>query len=692
MDDRRSRVVRRSAAVGTRLGAAGLMAASLAVASVGSPGGQARAGTVGTAGALVGAPAAMAAGATAAGATGGWSGPVGRENTAPVVVTLPTGDNIAVTDSGGRQEASLLPGSPDRQFTEFNLGGDLYIAPEAALHGGNPDLAQFDLTRLAAGQPTAPAQSATGAGSYKLHTLTVNGIDDTGQPDQGDVVIVVNLTDTRLFSMAESFYQGQFKVSVPGGDYALLSFFYDTQLGTVHLVVLPQVSVTADRAVTLDARTATTPITVATPMPANSVEEAVTVDRAATENGNAEYSFIDDTQQPLSWYATPTSPVSEGALHYYVYDRLYSPAGVTPAYSYALEFPTDDAIPANQAYTATPDQLAAQDTSYYAAGQALQTAETRFSFLPWEFFNFRADSDFTRPLQRTEYYTGNPDISWQSQLFMHVDLVTHAIADEFQDSFHNYASGQHTTVSWLAGPLRQGTEYDQQTRFGFACPACREPGKLDFFIWPFGDNDAGHVGFPQSSDTASYTLSSAGNKIASGTGMLLGAFTVPNKAATYVLTYDVARAESWWTQSTSVQTQWTFQSAPGGGSPPPANWACLDGAANCTPLPLLVANYQLPVNPLGQEQPGAVSFGLRIGHFQNSDGAAVTGATAAVSFDGGTTWTDANVTGQAGDYTASYSNPQAAATDGSAAIRITAKDADGGELTQTIRDAYAIAP
>jgi len=75
------------------------------------------------------------------------------ETAAPVVVTLPTGDSIAVTDPGGRQEASLLPGSPDRQFAEFNLGGDLYVVPEAALHGGNPDLAQFDVTRLAAGQP-----------------------------------------------------------------------------------------------------------------------------------------------------------------------------------------------------------------------------------------------------------------------------------------------------------------------------------------------------------------------------------------------------------------------------------------------------------------------------------------------------------------------------------------------------------
>jgi hypothetical protein len=491
--------------------------------------------------------------------------------------------------------------------------------------------------------------------------------------------------------LTEPFFQGQFKVSVPAGDYALLSFFFDAQRKTVRLVVLPQVSVTADSAVTLDARTATTPITVTTPTPANSVEEVLTVDRAATESGNTEFSFLNDAQQSLSWFAAPTSPVSEGALHYYVFDRLYSPAGVTPASAYALEFPTDGVIPADQSYTVTPDQLAAQDTTYYAPGQAQETLETRFSFLPWESFNIRADSEFTRPLQRTEYYTGDPDISWEDQLFAHFDPVTHLVTDQFFDHFHTYEAGQHTTVNWLGGPLAQGTQFDQQGQGGFACPACREPGRLNFSIWPVTDNDAGHVSFPGFSDITSFTLSSAGQQIASGGGMLQGTFAVPNKAATYVLTYDVARAESWWTQSTSVHTQWTFQSAPGVGGPAPPGWTCLDSGNNCTPLPLLTAGYRLPVNLLGQEQPGAVSFGLRIGHFQDSNGAAVTGATAAVSFDGGTTWTDANVTGQAGDYTVSYTNPPAAATDGFTAIRITAQDAAGGELTQTVTNAYAIA-
>lgn len=656
--------------------------------------------------------AARAAASIEAGAPAGASASAlpAATGTAPAVVTLPTGDRIALAAGDGRQEASLLPGSPDRLLTEFELDGDLYVVPEAALKGGGQlGLARFDVTRAATGGAAAggggqgPADRAVPRLSrpYPMQTLTVNGTDDMGQPDQADAVMVVNLTDTRLFSEAESFYHGQFKVSVPRGSYALLSFFYDTERQTVRVVVRPELSVTGNRTVTLDARTATTPISVATPRPADPVEQEVTVDRAATAYGDVEYSFLEDTQQRLSWYAAPTAPATIGALHYYVYDRLSSPPGETPAYSYAAEFPADGAIPVHQAYKVTPDQLATQDTSYYAAGQSQVSLETRFSFLPWESVNFRADSELTRPLRRTEYYTGNPDITWQTSLIGRADLVAHTFADYFQDSYHRYLAGQRTRVSWLAGPLREGTEYyEPAAKDGFACPACREPGALDFYIWPFGDNDAGHVSFLGPDDAASYALDENGRRIATGTGMLQGLFAVDRQAATYRLTYDVTRAEPWWTQSTSVQTQWIFRSAAEAG-PGPAGWTCLDGSADCTPIPLLTARYQLPGGMLGRERPGPTTLGLRVGHFQDSagsgsrppeQGAAVTGVSAAVSFDGGAVWSATRITGRPGHYTVRYANPPASATDGFAAIRISARDAAGGELTQTVLNAYAISP
>ncbi len=609
---------------------------------------------------------------------------------APTVVTLPTGDKIAVSRApDGRQEASLLPGSQHKQFSELQIAGDLYVIPQAAISGSGAsfDPSRFDVTQLAAGGSATP-RPATARPSFVQYTLTVNGIDGAGQPDQGDAVLLVSADDARRFSQIESFYQGQFRASVPAGTYALVSFFYDFQAQVVRAVVLPQMTVTAARTVTLDARTATVPITVRTARPASSVEEEVTVDRAAKAAGDASYSFLASGQQ-LTWYATPTQPVTIGKLHYYVYDRLYSPAGVAPAYEYAVVLPAEGAIPASQAYTVSQGQLATQQATYYSDGQPRPSLETRFSFLPWEFSNFRADSPFTRPLQRTEYYTGGFNIVWQTYWIAYFDLSTFTFSDYYQDSYHLYAPGQRTSATWLAGPLGNGIGHDNSTPFIFGCPACREPGKLDLFIWPAGDNGAGHVGYLDPADKATYKIYENSKRIVSGSGELIGLFPVPARQETYHVVYDITRTQPWWTQSTSSHTDWTFRSAAEKG-PAPKGWACLDGSVKCTPVPLLTASYRLAADLLGQEPPGPASFRLNIGHLQDSAAPAVTSVSAAVSFDGGKTWTAAHIAGRRGIYTASYVNPAASQASGHVAIRISAGDAGGGAFTQTVLSAYAI--
>lgn len=55
-----------------------------------------------------------------------------------------------------------------------------------------------------------------------------------------------------------------------------------------------------------------------------------------------------------------------------------------------------------------------------------------------------------------------------------------------------------------------------------------------------------------------------------------------------------------------------------------------------------------------------------------------------VSFDGGRTWRDATLTGRAGHYTATYTAP----ADHDITLRVTAADAVGGRITETITRAY----
>ena len=57
-----------------------------------------------------------------------------------------------------------------------------------------------------------------------------------------------------------------------------------------------------------------------------------------------------------------------------------------------------------------------------------------------------------------------------------------------------------------------------------------------------------------------------------------------------------------------------------------------------------------------------------------------------MSFDNGTTWHPATVAGFAGHYVALWHNPAA----GSPELRVTATDAAGDAITQTITNAYTI--
>jgi hypothetical protein len=63
-----------------------------------------------------------------------------------------------------------------------------------------------------------------------------------------------------------------------------------------------------------------------------------------------------------------------------------------------------------------------------------------------------------------------------------------------------------------------------------------------------------------------------------------------------------------------------------------------------------------------------------------------------VSFNGGTSWRKATATAEGnGQYAVSFTVPAAASTDGFGAIKISAADAYGGTLSQTIQHAFAVA-
>lgn len=176
------------------------------------------------------------------------------------------------------------------------------------------------------------------------------------------------------------------------------------------------------------------------------------------------------------------------------------------------------------------------------------------------------------------------------------------------------------------------------------------------------------------------TLSQNGTTLATSTGVdaypTLTA-ELPRTNGEFTLSLDQTR--DGWAMPTSarVTTDWTFNSRRTHGSKP----------------------QDLPLNSL-RIQPEALSGGNR-----TETGAATTAVTvraeggprvrsltAEVSFDDGKTWTTAPVTRNAdGTWTATVTNVMGAADPANfATLRITAKDKEGGSVTQTVHSAYEI--
>ena len=76
------------------------------------------------------------------------------------------------------------------------------------------------LPHLAGGRHDGAAQLAP---PYELHTLTLNATTGKGPPLPGADVFVINTDDARLFGTFGAIIDGQWKVSVPTGNYLILT-------------------------------------------------------------------------------------------------------------------------------------------------------------------------------------------------------------------------------------------------------------------------------------------------------------------------------------------------------------------------------------------------------------------------------------------------------------------------------------
>ncbi|HEV3359847.1 MAG TPA: hypothetical protein VG247_23795 [Pseudonocardiaceae bacterium] len=605
----------------------------------------------------------------------------GSTPTAPAGVTL-----TSVSGSTATGYVTTASGPAFAAALRASVGADHANGKPAGSTPLVPGLTHIGL----AGAATPPVATP----HYPLHILQVNTNDLTGKPSDFAFVYLVDGDNVRAFTSFVPIDAGIGKVAVPAGTYTAIVGFDDIDskgnLASTH-TVLQDVTVpsTGNASATVNESAATSQVGVAVPKPANAqflITNYLRLDAAGNGASFAQLNF----GAPPPTYISPTAAPANGTLDYLV-NWIGTSPDPTQNYRYDVAFGSAKGVPANEQDTVTDNQLAivhdhfsADPATKKAPGSLLVGASDP---LLARFGGWSAGGPAPMPGDLTDYLASSVGGDWLASTFGANGLV-------FQGDLATYATGRQYDVDWSHGPIAPNLGRHTGTQF---CIACSAGSTLELGVNAIGDSDPTHAGLLFTQPTSShFTLYRDGTKVFDQDGYDGAELqNVPTTAATYRGVFDLSLAGvAGISQSTVTHTDLTVRYDPNAtkGSTLPSESTCPGASATtpCVVLPALNLGYQLSSDESnGSGRPVQV-LKLRVGHV-SYDGAGshapITSACVSVSFDNGATWEPVPTIGFAGNYVALWANPSSG---GSPSIKVTATDANGGSITQTVTNAYTI--
>jgi hypothetical protein len=659
------------------------------------------------------------------------------------VVTLITGDRAVVRPGGG---VSVLraPGNTDAIDSYQAANGDHYVVPASAVPylSGELDPSLFDVTQLAktgdlrltyaeGSTPTAPpgvtltsvsggtatgrvssgpafaaalragtrqlapgltkialAEPPVAAPRYPLHILQINANDLTGKPVASASLFLLNMTNLGEFDNLLAIDNGIAKVAVPAGDYLALVDFADIDSAgnrTTSHDVLAQITVpdNGNATLTVEERAATALIGVSTPKPSTPdllSTNFVMIDPAGDRNSIELFRPI---ARPT--YISPIQGLKTGTLRYQV---EWQAKAADPAAHYRCDvvFGSPDGIPAQQHFTVQPDQIATVHDRISADPALGDTTATLGTGVDSPLFGPQTvGEDTPAPGDLTDYLASTMGNVWAQNDFA-VNGPIYFADDK------TYLPGHEYTVDWTHGPI--AANLGQHTGVQY-CIACAAGDTLTLGFNPLGDNDPTHLGQLgfTTPTSAHFTLYRDGATVVDQDGADGAQLTgVPSTPATYRAVFDLnLTGVAGFSQSTVTHTELTVPVDPNAskGSVLPAESSCAGQSASapCVVLPALNLNYRLATDERNTSTAPMQLLHLSVGHV-SYDGAGsrapITSASVQVSLDNGATWQRVPTVGVGGDYVAFWPNKPGT----SPSIKVTATDANGGAITQTVTSAY----
>ncbi|KQX57998.1 MULTISPECIES: S8 family peptidase [unclassified Streptomyces] len=337
----------------------------------------------------------------------------------------------------------------------------------------------------------------------------------------------------------------------------------------------------------------------------------------------------------------------------------FSGTAVSP-YAYELVEYRAGAVPADQRYRVRAGELATVESRFHGATAGAEAGYSRLMHSPMQPVANFAFGRMTLQRTLTEYVTAGV----RTYEAMKIGPVWSAGGSWQITAPTTLAPGQQVRRDWNKAVVRTAL-----------------PDGLDFAaVRDGGVGGIGAAGLLDSSTGQWAVMRDGADKELTTVyrdGVLLGtapsasvAFPVVPERAEYRVVADVQRDDPSWSTSTKVRTDWRFHSAQGEGR---------------TLLPVLSVDYRLGTDLANSARTGSrTTVGLGVRHPKGLAGPAVTGVKLWASYDDGATWRQVRLDDR---LNGSVANP---ATAGFVSLRVTATDADGNSVDQTVTRAYQV--
>ncbi|MEU7022147.1 S8 family peptidase [Streptomyces sp. NPDC046203] len=351
----------------------------------------------------------------------------------------------------------------------------------------------------------------------------------------------------------------------------------------------------------------------------------------------------------------------------------FTGTAVSP-YSYELVKYGNGGIPADQRYRVRAGELATVDHRFHASTAATEGGYSRLMRTPMQSVAYFSLKRRTMPSTLTEYVTAGV----RTAESVRVGPVWTAEGTSLTTEEGKLAAGQRLGRDWNKAVVRTAlTSAMEQSavRVG-TVGVVRNVGLLD------SGSDQWIAGGNYVTDKESTTVYRDGQLLGTAAAAAV-AFPMSPERAEYRLVTDVQRDAAGWTTSPKVHTDWRFHSAQGQGQ-----------GQSPTLLPVLSVDYRLGTdlaNSAGTGSRTTIGLGLRQPKGL-TDGPKVTGVKLWASYDDGASWREVRLDGKPsgspnGSLSGTIVNP---ATAGFVSLRVSATDADGNSVDQTVTRAYRV--